>query len=81
MWEAIRKYLPKLTESQPVKRTMKIKNAAKSDQLLADFLRSKCHPVLFPLRNNAKIALYPLGIVIVKNIQILTWITISTTEM
>ena len=32
---------------------------------MADFLRSKCHLVLFHWRNNTKIALYPLGVVIV----------------
>ena len=32
---------------------------------MADFLRSKCHLVLFHWRNNPKIALYPLSVVIV----------------
>ena len=32
---------------------------------MADFLRSKCHLVLFHWRNNTKIALYPLSVVIV----------------
>ena len=32
---------------------------------LADFFRRKCHLVLFHWRNNTKIALYPLGVVIV----------------
>ena len=32
---------------------------------MADFLRRKCHLVLFHWRNNTKIALYPLGVVIV----------------
>lgn len=30
---------------------------------MADFLRSKCHLVLFHWRNNPKIALYPLSVV------------------
>ena len=32
---------------------------------MADFFRRKCHLVLFHWRNNTKIALYPLGVVIV----------------
>ena len=38
--------------------------------LLADFLRGKCHLVLFHWRNNTKIALYPLGVVIGVNLYL-----------
>lgn len=54
-------------EPHPVKRTMKLNKifAAKSVLLLAVFLRSKYHLVLFHWRNSTQITLDEPGIVIV----------------